>query len=103
MKGLEFAWDMLFRNVVLETDSREALDLVYHPNGSHPDLNIIAQILGLLSKACTCTLQHTYREGNRCADRLAHDVVQAFNTYTGITLLQPVRKLTFRKTMKALL
>ncbi|CAN1794997.1 Putative ribonuclease H protein At1g65750 [Linum perenne] len=71
--GLSMAWDLGFRQVNLQLDSLAALAAIRGSSdtgGRHG--HIIHMIRDLCSRDWTVNLTHTYREGNRVADLLAH-------------------------------
>ncbi|CAN1180764.1 Putative ribonuclease H protein At1g65750 [Linum perenne] len=71
--GLSMVWDLGFRQVNLQLDSLAALAAIKgssDTDGRHG--HIIHRIRDLCSRDWTVNLTHTYREGNRVADLLAH-------------------------------
>ncbi|KAL4287834.1 hypothetical protein AHAS_Ahas19G0225800 [Arachis hypogaea] len=72
VKGLELAWTMDFRKVVMEVD---AAAVVQRLNGgkklaSHPN-PVIRKVNEWKRKDWSIRFVQIYREGNRCTDRLA--------------------------------
>lgn len=67
--GLSLAWSYGYRDVVCESDSKSALDLilggVFH---THPYAAVIAHIRSFMSYAWNLSFGHTLREGNASAD-----------------------------------
>ncbi|KAK9292819.1 hypothetical protein L1049_020799 [Liquidambar formosana] len=73
-QGLSLLWDLGERSVVIETDSQVSIDLLsYAPNPHHSDAVLINDCCALISRAWRCKIQHTLREGNKCADFLARE------------------------------
>ncbi|CAN0825634.1 Putative ribonuclease H protein At1g65750 [Linum grandiflorum] len=73
LHGLRLAWDMGFRSVNLQVDS--AVVVSYLQSTSVGDLrhqSCIEDIKQLLARNWRVVVSHTYREGNRVADLLAH-------------------------------
>lgn len=70
-KGLELAWEMGEKKIIVETDSKTSLDIIQGGNQLSPHYNIILRIRKLMSQNWECKLQHAWREGNKCADWLA--------------------------------
>lgn len=70
--GLDLVWDRGYRNVILESDSKSALDLLdTTANNLHPLFSLLDHINGLLNREWNVKLQHNLREGNECADWMA--------------------------------
>ncbi|CAN1183539.1 Putative ribonuclease H protein At1g65750, partial [Linum perenne] len=71
--GLNLAWDMGFRRVNIQLDSLAAVAAIKGiPDTDRQHNHIIHQIRELCNRQWTVNLTHTYREGNRVADLLAH-------------------------------
>lgn len=71
--GLQLAWSCGYRKLFCESDALVAIDLIQHGNVVlHPLGCLILDIRSLLNRDWDCTLHHTYREGNFCADWLAN-------------------------------
>ncbi|KAH0721920.1 hypothetical protein KY289_004964 [Solanum tuberosum] len=71
--GLTLAKNFKLKNVIIETDSREALMLIMSKGravDNHPDCNVIKECRRMLSEL-GISMMHTLREGNSCADHLA--------------------------------
>ena len=68
---MEMAWSSGERRVILETDSKAALDLIQGAGQDSPFHNLICQIRNYGNRDWECRLQHIWREGNKCADWLA--------------------------------
>jgi hypothetical protein len=72
MDILEVCWNKGFRNVVCFSDSLQAVTLVKEGvSPFHSFANELQKICQLRSRAWTVLFEHTFREGNRCADHLA--------------------------------
>lgn len=70
--GLLHTWEKGFVNVIVETDSLNALNAIEEGNNSaHPQWALIQAIKELLRRNWTCQLVHKHRECNRAADWLA--------------------------------
>jgi ribonuclease HI len=72
-KGLQIAWDLGYRSIIMESDSRTALDLIVDTNQNdfHPYANLLSLIRKLYSLPWVVSFNHTLREGNECADWFA--------------------------------
>ncbi|KAH0719726.1 hypothetical protein KY290_006458 [Solanum tuberosum] len=70
--GLTVAKNFNLKNVIIETDSREALILMSKGGAvdNHPDRDVIEECRRLLFEL-GISMMHTLREGNSCADHLA--------------------------------
>lgn len=70
-EGLTLCWELGIRQLVLESDAKQAVDgilakeLVYGCNA------IMKDIADLLSRDWEVVIKHIYREGNQCADLMA--------------------------------
>ncbi|KAK4278961.1 hypothetical protein QN277_016730 [Acacia crassicarpa] len=72
LHGLKLVWDMGFRNVILEVDSVEAVDLIKNEaNEAHADWSILAVIKGLLGRDWNTELSLIRRWENSAANFLA--------------------------------
>ena len=70
LSGLQIAWDMGFRKVILECDSKALI--VALKNGRGP-LSYLVQVIGKLLKfSWEVKVIHTYREGNSCVGWFAN-------------------------------
>ncbi|CAN1176722.1 Putative ribonuclease H protein At1g65750 [Linum perenne] len=71
--GLSLAWDMGFRKVNIQIDSLAAIAAIKNTSDTDGRHSLICQqIQELCHRQWTVVLTHTYREGNRVADLLAH-------------------------------
>ncbi|CAN0905907.1 Putative ribonuclease H protein At1g65750 [Linum grandiflorum] len=73
LHGLRLAWEMGYRRVSLQVDSLVVLS--YLQNTDVADLrhkSCVEDLKELLRRNWTVYVSHTYREGNRVADLLAH-------------------------------
>jgi ribonuclease HI len=72
LHGLELCWNNGFRNILCYSDSLQAVSLLKNGVSPHHQFaNEIQRIRHLLSKDWTVAIDHTFREGNACADILA--------------------------------
>ena len=70
--GLRIAYDAGHKNIILESDSMMALDLIMSDVQSHhPHAPLISQIVQLQHRDWIVNFHHTLRQGNECADWLA--------------------------------
>lgn len=70
--GLSHAWRNGYREVICESDSMMALNLI--KDGAdlfHPHASIMGNIHIVIAEDWNVELRHTLREGNSCADWLA--------------------------------
>lgn len=76
--GLNLAWNVGYRCIKVELDSREALILIEKQRpASHHLMALVADINSLINRAWQVDMGHTLREGNTCADFLAkHGTLQ---------------------------
>ncbi|WCJ38837.1 Polynucleotidyl transferase ribonuclease H-like superfamily protein [Euphorbia peplus] len=84
LRGLDLAWHMGFRNIILESDCKNAVDLFRHRD-SNSGLarsitncvdGLVRSIKEYLDKEWNWEIQHQYREGNEAADWLANQGIQ---------------------------
>lgn len=72
LNGLMVCWDAGYRMLVCYSDSAHAVELVKQGVAiHHPLANELAAIRNLLDRDWHCTITHTLRKGNQCADYLA--------------------------------
>ncbi|KAK4258548.1 hypothetical protein QN277_004989 [Acacia crassicarpa] len=70
--GLKLAWDRGFRNVILEVDSAEAVELMRRPmNDAHEDHCLVEEIHAVIHRSWTIQFQLVSRWVNTAADHLA--------------------------------
>ncbi|XP_024632920.1 uncharacterized protein [Medicago truncatula] len=71
-RGLQRAWDLGYRSIILESDSQTALDLIADTkeNNFHPHATLLSLIRKFISLHWVVFFTHTLREGNECADWL---------------------------------
>ncbi|CAL1410790.1 unnamed protein product [Linum trigynum] len=81
--GLSLAWNLGSRTLLLETDSRLAIELIEkRVDPLHPLATILTAIRRRLAQDWMVRLVHTYREGNRVADWLSkHSLVYPYGKY----------------------
>ncbi|KAK4282627.1 hypothetical protein QN277_013982 [Acacia crassicarpa] len=72
LHGLEEAWQAGFRRVILESDSLIAVTVLTRGGGAIRESRLISRIRTWMNKEWEVQLQHTYREGNMCADWIAN-------------------------------
>ena len=66
--GLRIAYDAGHKNIILESNSRMALDLIMSDVQSHhPHAPLISQIVQLQHRDWIVNFHHTLRQGNKCA------------------------------------
>lgn len=83
--GLSLAWRNGYRDIVCETDSMMALNLIKDGvDLFHPHASILANIHKVMAQDWNVELIHTLREGNSCADWLAKNGASADN---GVVIL----------------
>ena len=91
LKGLELAWNAGEQKVILEMDSKAALDLIQGAGPDSPLSNLIRHIRDYTCKDWVCKLQYVWREGNKCADWLAK---QSVSSDPGMRILtEPLQEL----------
>lgn len=69
---MKLAWDVDFRKVILEIDSKIMLELLEKMPPDSPHYNQMMQIRRFRKQQWECKLQHQWREGNHSADHLAN-------------------------------
>ncbi|KAJ7950371.1 Ribonuclease H protein [Quillaja saponaria] len=70
--GLSLAWNMGYRLLHIESDSKEAVSSIHYADvGTHPMGSLILDYRFLMSREWSCTLTHCYRKTNFSADHLA--------------------------------
>ncbi|CAN1174693.1 Putative ribonuclease H protein At1g65750, partial [Linum perenne] len=71
--GLEVAWNSGCRKVNIQVDSTAAINAIQgDPNSSGRHCQVLQRIRNLCDRDWTTAVTHTFREGNRVADLLAH-------------------------------
>lgn len=71
-QGLITAWDLGYRNVLVETDSLEAVHLIEEANSEHDAYgSLLADIRFLMQRNWSLNLIHSRREDSACADILS--------------------------------
>ncbi|CAI0541465.1 unnamed protein product [Linum tenue] len=85
VEGLQLAWDAGYRRVILELDSECACQLLRTSDLSeHHHVAILDRAQELLHRQWDVSVNHIYREGNKCADYLAsqgHTVPLGFHMF----------------------
>ncbi|GAU35993.1 hypothetical protein TSUD_211300 [Trifolium subterraneum] len=75
---LQLAWDLGFRTIILESDSKSAINLILEDdNNFHPHAIVLGQIRIFRARNWSLSFSHTLREGNECADWLAKHGAQS--------------------------
>ncbi|MED6171274.1 hypothetical protein PIB30_117389 [Stylosanthes scabra] len=70
--GLQMAWDLGVRRIIVETDSAEALDKLNSMELTSQSFNsLVREIHSLKNRPWEILFQHIKREGNQCANWLA--------------------------------
>ncbi|GAU17933.1 hypothetical protein TSUD_330570 [Trifolium subterraneum] len=71
-QGLVTAWDLGYRNILVETDSLEAINHIEEANIEH-DLygSLVSDIRSLMQRNWSLNLVHSVKEDNGCADILS--------------------------------
>ncbi|KAL8170236.1 hypothetical protein V2J09_022040 [Rumex salicifolius] len=83
--GLELAWDLGYRKVVLESDSAVAIGMLTRQiSDHHPLASLARSCQSFFSRDWIIRSRHIYREANRVADHLASI---AFDFPSGLHLL----------------
>ncbi|XP_050216415.1 uncharacterized protein LOC126667478 [Mercurialis annua] len=73
LDGLNLAWSRGHKQVILEMDSKLAVDAITNEDLTiNANTNLLWAIRDLLKRNWHIQVCHIYREGNRCADRLAN-------------------------------
>ena len=72
-QGLAMAWNMGFKFLQLELDSKVVLTWLTNNNMNYPTnmMSLICDCRNLLKQKWEVCMQHVYREANGCADALA--------------------------------
>ena len=72
-QGLEMAWNMGFKFLQLELDSKVVLTWLTNNNMNYPTnmMPLICDCRNLLDQEWEVHVQHVYHEANGCADDLA--------------------------------
>ncbi|CAI0404245.1 unnamed protein product [Linum tenue] len=62
--GLQAAWEMAIRKLIVQTDSRTAIQLITMAGFRHPRSAMILEAQRLLAQDWEVELHHVFREGN---------------------------------------
>ena len=72
-QALKLAWDWGYRKIILEMDSKVAIQLITNGSKSVNEANrLVLDIRRMLNLDWVVQVKHVYREGNRAADALAN-------------------------------
>lgn len=71
LAGLQMAWSKSIPRIQIESDSQLAINLICGDDDDHPLAAIIHDCQSLMTRDWNCSIRHTLREGNSCADFLA--------------------------------
>ena len=82
-QGFDLVWEKGYRRVYCESDSKEAIHLIFSVNcHSHVYQSMIVDIQHWLRKNWDVELIHVLREANSCADFLANEGLRANDVVT---------------------
>ncbi|GKV09776.1 hypothetical protein SLEP1_g21225 [Rubroshorea leprosula] len=71
-KGMELAWNMGFRHIIVETDSLLAVQKLQSSSTTITSLTYwVQRCKSLMERNWTCVIRHVFREQNVCADAMA--------------------------------
>ncbi|XP_061350360.1 uncharacterized protein LOC133295534 [Gastrolobium bilobum] len=84
LKGLQFAWEMKVQNLIVESDSLQAIQAIVGKREDNACYALSNTIQRLLDKDWHTVLLHVRREGNLCADWIAKF---AFNVHDRFLVL----------------
>ncbi|GLT67934.1 hypothetical protein SLA2020_402070 [Shorea laevis] len=71
-KGMELAWNMGFRHVIVETDSLLVVQKLQSSSTAITSLTYwVQRCKSLMERDWTCVIRHVFREQNFCADAMA--------------------------------
>ncbi|XP_028803283.1 uncharacterized protein LOC114758414 [Neltuma alba] len=85
--GLKRAWDANYREIILRTNSVEAIELIYgESNDMHEDWVLISEIKEMINRDWHVEIHHIDRQNNGHADTLAK---KALNGAFGLQILGP--------------
>ncbi|XP_028798872.1 uncharacterized protein LOC114760890 [Neltuma alba] len=85
--GLKRVWDKSYRNILLRSDSQEALNLLHNkPPDLREDYMLIKEVQEMIKRDWRVELRYIQREQNTLADILAK---RALEGSTGLLLLHP--------------
>lgn len=76
LKGLNLAWDMGYKSVILETDCKALIDILEsEPDELSPHSQVVLEVSKLLKNNWMVKSNHIPRFRNRVADRLAKEAL----------------------------
>ncbi|KAK8658256.1 hypothetical protein V6N13_036466 [Hibiscus sabdariffa] len=73
--GLVVTWEEGYRQLIVETDCKDAIDLIYSREGTHASLSLVLHIQALFRRDWCVVIQYVPRSLNSLADGLAKLVV----------------------------
>ncbi|MED6114955.1 hypothetical protein PIB30_085489, partial [Stylosanthes scabra] len=92
--GLEIAWAKEHKLIIVETDSKGALELIENPPLRHPSLSrTLRAIRRLIQRYWSVKVKHQLREANKVVDRLANLVLDTEET--SLVLEHPPMDISF--------
>ncbi|CAI0382345.1 unnamed protein product [Linum tenue] len=72
VEGLQLAWELGYRRVNVQLDSRCAVEILQRQQDhDHRDSAVSHHFQELMQRDWEVSLTHIYREGNKCADYIA--------------------------------
>ncbi|XP_028805340.1 uncharacterized protein LOC114760240 [Neltuma alba] len=71
LEGLELCWKMGFRKIEVESDAKLIGEAIKYKRNIEGNYNTFASIHEMLNLEWQVQINHVYREGNYCADRMA--------------------------------
>ncbi|KAJ6734323.1 hypothetical protein OIU79_001560 [Salix purpurea] len=79
-EALKLAWDKGLTRVIVESDSKSVVDRINNIKLNRQPKNQLEEIIleckgYVISPSWSCSIQHTYREGNFAADALTKELV----------------------------
>ena len=90
MLGLELAWDLGYRRVQLDSDSKVAVGLLENEiNESHHDFGLVMATKRLMDRDWELCITHVNRESNNAADFLSKSGLAAQVEYQRISQASP--------------
>ncbi|XVF29316.1 hypothetical protein REPUB_Repub15cG0110400 [Reevesia pubescens] len=99
-EGLHLAMEMGLQHLIIQVDAAAIIpllqDITIHNN--HPSASILQDCHAMISYFNSVQVQHVYREGNRCADKLANlALMDSVSHGTTVLSSPPSELVTFLK------